>query len=85
MDWTQIERGWPQYRLSAKRRWNRLSEKELLQINGRRDELRAKIQQAYGIDRYEAELQIADWAYEQDEPAHGEQHGSVQNQSQTLQ
>lgn len=83
MDWTQIERDWPQYRLSAKRRWDRLSEKELLEVNGKRDELRAKIQQAYGISRHEAELQIADWASAQDEPPQGEQHGSVQ--SQTLQ
>ena len=84
MDWNRIERDWRQYRFSAKRRWDRLSENELVQINGKRDDLCAKIQQAYGINRRGAELQIADWAYEQDEPAGGEQHESAQSQSQTL-
>jgi uncharacterized protein YjbJ (UPF0337 family) len=84
VNWNRIEHDWQQYRLCAKRRWDRLSENELMQINGKRDELCAKIQEAYGIRRPEAELQIADWAYELDEPMRGEQHDAVQSQSQTL-
>ena len=84
MDWNRIERDWWQYKLSAKRRWDRLSDNELTQVNGKRDELCAKIQQAYGISRREAEMQIADWTYGQDEPTRDEQHESVQSQGQTL-
>lgn len=84
MDWNQIERDWQRYRRSAKRRWDRLSENELRQINGKRDDLCAKIQQAYGIGRDEAEFQIADWTHEQDEPTPYRQHESVQQQTQSL-
>jgi uncharacterized protein YjbJ (UPF0337 family) len=84
VDWNRIERDWQQYRLSAKRRWDRLSENELRQINGKHDELCAKIQQAYGISRQEAELQIADWTRAPDESAGRQQHESVQYQSQAL-
>lgn len=82
MDWYQIERDWQRYRFSAKRRWDRLSENELKQINGKRDDLCAKIQQAYGISRQEAELQIAEWTRAPDETTHAEQYQSVQYQSQ---
>jgi len=83
VDWNQIEQDWRQYKLSAKRRWDRLSDNELMQINGKRDELSAKIQQAYGISRREAELQIADWAFGEEDPSRDEQHESVQSQGQT--
>jgi uncharacterized protein YjbJ (UPF0337 family) len=84
VDWDRIERDWQQFRPIAKRWWDRLSENELMQINGKRDDLRTKIQQAYGLGRREAELQIADWADKQEEPTRCEQHQSFQSQSQTL-
>ena len=86
MDWSRIERDWSAYRNVAKVRWDRLSEKELLQINGRYDELCAKIQQAYGVSRNEAELQVADWAEQQTERASddAERSAQTQDQSQTL-
>jgi uncharacterized protein YjbJ (UPF0337 family) len=84
VDWNQIERDWQRYRLSAKRRWDRLSENELRQINGKRDDLCAKIQQAYGVGRDEAELQIADWTHEQDEATRGQQRETVQDQTHSL-
>jgi uncharacterized protein YjbJ (UPF0337 family) len=82
VDWNRIERDWQQFRHSAKRRWDRVSDNELRQINGKHDDLCAKIQQAYGISRQQAELQIADWARAPDEAARGQQHESVQYQSQ---
>jgi uncharacterized protein YjbJ (UPF0337 family) len=84
VNWDRIERDWRHYKLSAKGRWDRLSENELKHINGKHDDLCAKIQQAYGISRHEAELQIADWTHELDEGAHGQRHESAQYQTQTL-
>lgn len=75
MDWDRIEWNWQRFSLKAKHRWNRLSENELKLIRGQRDELCAKIQQAYGIGRCQAELQIADWLIEQDDSEQSE-HGS---------
>ena len=65
MNWGKIEGQWRHYKLRAKMRWSRLSDNELAYINGKHYELSAKIQQAYGIRREDAELQIAHWADEQ--------------------
>ena len=61
MDWSQVEHDWHQFKPVVKRRWERLSDSELKLVNGKRDELCAKIQQAYGVSRQEAESQITDW------------------------
>lgn len=61
MNWDRIEQNWKHFKVQAKRNWDRLSENELLQINGNRDELCSKVQQAYGIGRSEANLQIDEW------------------------
>ena len=61
MDWNEVESNWDRFKPVAKIRWERLSDNELKLINGKREELCAKIQQAYGISRQEAERQIADW------------------------
>ena len=66
MNWSTIERQWGQYKPRAKMRWSRLSDNELAYINGNHYELSAKIQQAYGVRREDAELQIAHWAREQE-------------------
>ena len=66
MNWSTIERQWGHYKPRAKMRWSRLSDNELAYINGNHYELSAKIQQAYGVGRQDAELQIAHWVNEQE-------------------
>ena len=66
MNWSTIERQWGHYKRLAKMRWSRLSDNELAYINGNHYELSAKIQQAYGVRREDAELQIAQWVREQE-------------------
>lgn len=61
MDWNQVERDWERFKPVARIRWERLSDNELKLIHGKREELCARIQQAYGVSRQEAEQQIADW------------------------
>ena len=83
MNWSTIEEQWSHYKLRAKMRWSRLSDNELAYINGKHYELSAKIQQAYGIRREDAELQIAHWAAEQGVEMQAErQPGSAQWQAQ---
>ena len=83
MNWDRIEQDWKRFKVQAKRKWDRLSENELLQINGSRDQLCAKIQQAYGIGKSEAELQIEEWASGQNPraPADHLDGGQTQRQS----
>ena len=61
MNWEQVEIRWAQLMSSAKENWAKLSDDDLLQISGKREQLAAKIQEAYGITRREAEKQLWDW------------------------
>ena len=61
MNWEQVESKWEQLMASAKENWAKLSDDELHQIAGQREQLAAMIQEAYGITRREAEKQVWDW------------------------
>lgn len=64
MPWDRIERDWARFRHHAKRRWDRLGEQQLESIAGRRALLAARIRDAYGVTREEAERQLAEWQAE---------------------
>ncbi|MFI4847529.1 MAG: CsbD family protein [Gimesia chilikensis] len=49
---------WKQIKGQAKQKWGELTDDELDQIDGKRDELVGKIQEHYGIAKDEAEEQV---------------------------
>jgi uncharacterized protein YjbJ (UPF0337 family) len=53
-----IEHDWKQLREKIMARWDNLSAEGIDQIAGRRDQWVARIQEAYGISKEEAEAQI---------------------------
>jgi uncharacterized protein YjbJ (UPF0337 family) len=61
MNWGQVESRWKQLSDSAKENWSKLTEADLHQISGKREQLAMKIEAAYGITRREAEKQVWDW------------------------
>ena len=61
MIWGQVEDRWNQLMVSAKENWNKLSDDDLQQVSGKREELVLKIEEAYGITRRQAEKQVWDW------------------------
>ena len=61
MNWEQVETKWNQLTSSAKENWIKLSDDDVNQISGKREQLAAKIQEAYGITQREAEKQVWDW------------------------
>jgi uncharacterized protein YjbJ (UPF0337 family) len=61
MNWEQVESKWEQLTASAKENWAKLSDDDLQQISGKRQQLSVKIQEVYGIARREAEKQVWDW------------------------
>jgi len=73
MDWNQVEHDWQRFRPAVKSRWERLSDNELKLVNGKREELCAKIQQAYGVSRDEAQSQITAWLNAHDHVTQGAQ------------
>ena len=61
MNWDRIEGNWKQFKGNAKQQWGKLTDDSLTEINGHRDELVGKIQEAYGINRDDAERQVKEW------------------------
>jgi len=61
MNWEQVESRWKELMYSAKENWGKLSDDDLQQISGKRQQLAVKIQETYGVTRREAEKQVWDW------------------------
>ena len=61
MDWSAIESRWQEYKVAAKRQWDKLSEAQLSGTRGNREHLLKRVQEAYSLSRDEADRQLADW------------------------
>lgn len=61
MIWERIKSNWNHYRVRAKEQWSKLSEEQLHNIQGNREHLASRIQNAYGLSKDEAEKQVAGW------------------------
>jgi len=61
MNWSQIEAAWNDYKGDFQRQWSRIPRTRFASTLGRREELVAEVQRAYGISRAETETQISDW------------------------
>jgi len=58
MNWDQVKGNWKQFKGNVKEQWGKLTDDQLDVINGKREQLAGKIQEAYGIGKDEAERQI---------------------------
>ena len=61
MNWDQIEGNWNQLRGDVREQWGRLTDDDLLVIDGKRENLIEIIQERYGLGRQEAERQVDEW------------------------
>ncbi|AXO16538.1 MULTISPECIES: CsbD family protein [Thalassospira] len=61
MNWDQIEGRWKQLTGDVKKQWGRLTDDDVDAIDGQQDKLVGKIQEAYGIQREEADRQVREW------------------------
>ena len=61
MNWDRIEGNWRQFKGSAKTQWGKLTDDQLDVIAGKRESLAGRIQEAYGLSKDVAEMQLADW------------------------
>lgn len=59
--WQKIKGGWTQTKGAVKEQWGKLTDDDLMEIQGRRDQLVGKIQVRYGINRDQAEAQVSGW------------------------
>jgi uncharacterized protein YjbJ (UPF0337 family) len=61
MDWNRLEGNWKQAKGKIKEKWGQLTEDDLTQVAGKRDQLEGKIQERYGIAKDRARKDIDDW------------------------
>jgi uncharacterized protein YjbJ (UPF0337 family) len=58
MDWYVIEESWLHYKSQVKAQWGKLTGSHLDTIAGNREQLLERIQEAYGVGRIEADMQV---------------------------
>lgn len=61
-NWDKIAGEWKQFTGELKKQWSKLTDDELLIVNGNREVLSGKIQEKYGIAKEHADRQIDKWA-----------------------
>jgi len=62
MNWDTIEGNWKQVKGAVREQWGKLTDNDLEQIAGRKDQLVGRIQERYGIARDAAQQQADQWA-----------------------
>ena len=58
MDWNRIEGSWKQ----AKENWGKLTDDDLAEVNGNREQLEGKIQERYGKAKDDVRKEVDDWS-----------------------
>ena len=61
--WQKIKGSWNQAKGAVKEQWGKLTDDDLMEIQGRRDQLVGKIQIRYGISQEQAEAQVSGWEH----------------------
>jgi uncharacterized protein YjbJ (UPF0337 family) len=61
MNWTQIEGRWDQWAGQVKSQWGKLTDDDLKNIAGKRQQLVGKLQERYGVLKEEIETQVNAW------------------------
>ncbi len=68
MNWDTVKANWKQVQGKAKAKWGKLTDDDLLVIEGKRDELAGKIQERYGYAKEQAEKELDDFCKSLDDP-----------------
>jgi uncharacterized protein YjbJ (UPF0337 family) len=61
MNWSQIEGQWNELRGQVKSQWAKLTDDDLMNVAGKKDQLLGKLQQRYGLLKADAEVQLEKW------------------------
>jgi uncharacterized protein YjbJ (UPF0337 family) len=59
--WEKMKGSWQQTKGAVKEQWGKLTDDDLMQVQGRREILVGKIQTRYGISHEQAEAQVSGW------------------------
>ena len=61
MNWDQIEGNWVKAKGKVRQQWGKLTDDDIMRINGKRQELTGRLQERYGYAKEQAEREIDDW------------------------
>lgn len=61
MNSDQLQGNWKQLKGAVKEQWGKLTDDDLVRVEGDYEQLIGKIQERYGIEREEADRQIRQW------------------------
>ena len=61
MDWNRVEGSWKQVAGKVKEQWGELTDDDIAQINGNREQLEGKIQARYGYAKDQVQKEVDDW------------------------
>jgi uncharacterized protein YjbJ (UPF0337 family) len=61
MNWDQVEIRWQDLTNSVKENWGKLTDADIEETSGKREQLISKLETVYGISRKEADKQVWDW------------------------
>jgi uncharacterized protein YjbJ (UPF0337 family) len=63
--WEKFKGSWEQTKGAVRQQWGKLTDDDLMQVQGQREVLVGKIQARYGISHDQAEAQVANWERKQ--------------------
>lgn len=61
MNWDQIKGQWHQVKGQVKSTWGKLTDDDITNISGKKEQLVGRLQQRYGIMKDQAEKQVDEW------------------------
>jgi uncharacterized protein YjbJ (UPF0337 family) len=61
MNWDTVKGDWKQFSGKVKEQWGKLTDDELTQINGNREQLEGKLQAKYGYAKDKAKREVDAW------------------------
>lgn len=61
MSWEAIEGNWKQFVGKVKEQWGKLTDDDITNINGKREQLEGSIQEKYGYAKDKAKAEVDDW------------------------
>jgi uncharacterized protein YjbJ (UPF0337 family) len=62
MNWDRIEGNWKQFSGKAKEKWGQLTDDDLAQVNGNREQLEGILQKRYGYAKDQAKTELDSWS-----------------------
>ena len=62
MRWNQIEGRWEQLKGHAKATWGKLTDDDLMRVNGQIENLVGVVMSRYDVERGRAQRQVEEWA-----------------------